>query len=66
MTKITAPAMPRAVLIFLDTPRNGQIPRILDKTMLFTRTAPTVINSHSLDGMMFSLFILNVMLRLIL
>ena len=47
MTKTTAPPIPRAVRIFLETPRNGQIPRILDRTILLTRIAPTVRRSHS-------------------
>ena len=47
MTKISAPDMPSAVDSFLETPRNGQIPRILANTMLFTRMAPMVIANHS-------------------
>ena len=39
ITKATAPLIPRAVLIFLDTPKNGQIPKNCDNTMLFTKTA---------------------------
>jgi hypothetical protein len=43
MTKITAPDMPSAVLSFFETPRNGQMPRILESTKLLTRIAPMVI-----------------------
>ncbi len=39
MTNMTAAPMPAAVFIFLDTPRNGQIPRNLTTTKLFMNTA---------------------------
>ena len=40
MTKITAPPIPAAVSIFLDTPKKGQSPRNWLSTTLFTRAAP--------------------------
>ena len=39
MTKATAPVIPMAVSIFLDTPRNGQTPKNCVNTILFTNTA---------------------------
>jgi len=39
ITNITANPMPKAVEIFLETPRKGQIPKNCDKTMLFTKIA---------------------------
>lgn len=41
-TKATAALIPIAVSTFLDTPRNGQIPRNCDNTMLFTKIAGLV------------------------
>ena len=43
ITNTTAPDIPTAVSVFLDTPRNGQHPRKRLRTKLFTRTAPTNI-----------------------
>jgi len=39
MTKATAPVIPMAVSIFLDTPRNGHMPKNCVNTILFTNTA---------------------------
>ncbi len=43
ITKATAPAIPAAVEIRLETPRNGQIPKNCINTMLFTSTADMMI-----------------------
>jgi hypothetical protein len=43
ITKVTAPAIPAAVEIRLETPRNGQIPRNCINTMLLTRIADMII-----------------------
>ena len=40
ITKITAPPIPAAVSTFFETPRNGQIPKNLEKIKLFTKIAP--------------------------
>ena len=47
-TKATAALIPIAVSTFLDTPRNGQIPRNCDNTMLFTKIAEININIYSI------------------
>ena len=39
MTKVTAMLMPRAELVFLETPMKGQMPMNLDSTKLSTSTA---------------------------
>ena len=43
ITNATAAPIPMDVSTFLDTPRNGQIPRNLDSTKLFTNTALIII-----------------------
>ena len=48
ITKMTAPDMPSAVSMRLETPRNGQMPRMRESTTLFTRIAPTVSTRISL------------------
>ena len=45
ITKITATLIPTAVSSFLDTPRNGQIPKNLDNTKLFVRIAAKKIET---------------------
>ena len=47
-TKATAALIPIAVSTFLETPRNGQIPRNCDNTMLFTKIAEININIYSI------------------
>ena len=47
MTKMTAPPMPSAVSRRFDTPKNGQMPKILLSTKLFTNTAPMIISKYS-------------------
>ena len=47
MTKITAAPMPAAVSTFLDTPKNGQIPKNWLNTTLFTRADPMAIINKS-------------------
>ena len=46
ITNMTAPHIPRAVEIFFETPRKGQIPRKRVRTKLLTRTAPTMIRMN--------------------
>jgi hypothetical protein len=48
MTKVTAAPIPNAVSIFLDTPRNGQIPKNCDNTILLTNIAEININKYSI------------------
>ena len=43
MTNVTAMPIPKAVSIFLETPRNGQMPRKRDMTKLLTRIPPIKI-----------------------
>ena len=45
MTKVTAAPMPTAVSIFLETPKNGQIPRNWEKIKLLVRIAPSAMAS---------------------
>lgn len=40
ITAITAPPMPSAVEVFLETPKKGQMPSILVNTKLLTRIQP--------------------------
>ena len=47
ITKRTAPDMPTEVESLLDTPRNGQIPRNWESTILFTKTAAIMIKIYS-------------------
>jgi hypothetical protein len=47
-TKATAADIPSEVSIFFDTPRNGQIPRNCDNTMLFTKMALMKIKIYSI------------------
>jgi hypothetical protein len=47
-TNATAALIPRAVSTFFDTPRNGQIPKNCDNTMLFTKMAEININIYSI------------------
>ena len=48
ITKVTAAVMPTAVPTFLDTPRNGQIPRNWLRTTLLTKIAETNIRMISI------------------
>jgi hypothetical protein len=48
-TKATAADMPNEVSIFFDTPRNGQMPRNCDNTMLFTKIAEIKIRMYSIS-----------------
>jgi hypothetical protein len=48
MTKITARPMPMDVLILLDTPKNGQIPKNWANTTLLTSTADMMIRMYSI------------------
>ncbi|CUQ64871.1 Uncharacterised protein [Segatella copri] len=52
-TKAMAPPIPIAVSTFFDTPRNGQIPRNCDKTMLLTNIAEININKYSIISILF-------------
>lgn len=45
--------IPMAVSTFFDTPRNGQIPRNCDKTMLLTNIAEININKYSIISILF-------------
>ena len=47
-TKVTARPMPLAVSTFLDTPRNGQMPKNCDNTTLLTNIAEMKINMYSI------------------
>ena len=47
-TNATAADMPNAVSTFLETPKNGQIPKNCDNTMLFTKIAEININIYSI------------------
>ena len=47
-TNATAADMPNAVSTFLETPKNGQIPKNCDNTMLFTKIADIKINIYSI------------------
>ena len=47
ITKITAPPMPAAVSVLLETPRKGQIPRNWLSTTLFTSAEPIAIRINS-------------------
>ena len=47
-TKATAALMPRAVSTFLDTPRNGHIPKNWESTILFTNIAEINISMYSI------------------
>ncbi|GAA6485123.1 hypothetical protein K260102G11_18240 [Bacteroides uniformis] len=48
-TNATAADMPNAVSTFLETPKNGQIPKNCDNTMLFTKIAEININIYSIS-----------------
>ena len=48
-TNATAAPMPIAVSTFLDTPRNGHIPKNWDNTTLLTNTAAININIYSIS-----------------
>ena len=51
MTKITAPPMPAAVLMFFDTPRNGQSPRNwLSTTLLISAVVSKVSQIGTPNG----------------
>ncbi len=45
ITNVTAIPIPSAVSTFLDTPKNGHIPKNLDKTKLLTRMALTIMTN---------------------
>ena len=47
-TKATAIPIPNAVSIFFDTPRNGQMPRNWERTILLTNIAETNIRRYSI------------------
>ena len=47
-TKVTAAPMPSDVSIFLLTPRNGQMPRNCESTMLLTNMADINISKYSI------------------
>jgi hypothetical protein len=46
MTKMTAKLIPTEVSIFLETPKNGQIPRKRDKTKLSVRTPAIMMEAR--------------------
>ena len=48
-TKATAMPMPKAVSIFFDTPKNGQIPRNCDRTILLTNIADMNMSKNSMS-----------------
>jgi NAD(P)-dependent dehydrogenase (short-subunit alcohol dehydrogenase family) len=48
-TKATAAPIPMAVSTFLETPKNGQIPKNCDNTTLFTKIAVININIYSIS-----------------
>ena len=59
ITKITATDIPTAVSNFLDTPRNGQIPKNLDNTKLLVRIAAKKIEIKPVTGEISANFIYN-------
>lgn len=61
ITNITANPMPAAVDIFLDTPKNGQIPKNCDNTILLTKTAVIKIIRYAMVYALRSL--LKIMIR---
>ena len=60
ITKMTAAPMPPAVLVFLDTPRNGHSPRNWLKTTLLTREEliKMINKSLSMFFLLLSLYLL--------
>lgn len=48
ITKMTAPPMPTAVDVFLETPRNGQMPRNFANTMLLMKMVEMMITRYSI------------------
>jgi hypothetical protein len=48
ITNITAPPIPTAVEILLDTPKNGQSPKNWARTMLLTRIAEIMMIIYSM------------------
>ena len=56
MTNVTAAPIPKAVFTLLETPKNGQIPRNCTKMILFTSTAPIIINIYSIISIFSGLF----------
>jgi hypothetical protein len=46
---MTAPDIPNAVSILLDTPRNGHIPMVCARTTLLINTADIIINKYSIS-----------------
>ena len=47
ITKVTAPVIPRAVVILFETPKNGHTPRNWANTTLLTNIADIIINIYS-------------------
>jgi hypothetical protein len=47
-TNATAADIPNEVSIFFETPRNGQMPKNCDNTMLFTKMAEINIKRYSI------------------
>jgi hypothetical protein len=56
ITKATAAPIPMDVSTFLETPRNGHIPRNCEKMMLLTNIAEININKYSMIQMMIIMF----------
>ena len=48
-TKATAAPIPKAVSIFFDTPKKGQMPKNCDNTILFTNIAEMNIKIYSMS-----------------
>ena len=53
ITNATAADIPREVFTFWLTPRNGQMPRNCDRTILLTNIAAININMYSIVGYAF-------------
>ena len=54
-TKVTAAPIPIEVSTFLETPKNGQIPKNCDNTTLLTNTATININIYSIQFQFYAL-----------
>ena len=61
MTKTTAPDIPTAVEILLDTPKKGQMPKNWENTMLLTNIAPIMIMNISMILKFYAFFLIALM-----
>jgi hypothetical protein len=48
ITKMTAPPIPTAVDVLLETPRKGQMPKNFDNTMLLMKTTESMMRMYSI------------------